>query len=149
MPVVPADVLANIKSIYLNQIHNTTTRLQKITGTTNVDNHPGYSVDTVNTLAVYIGFKCSIYHILSGKVNRVFKERDPANFLAELGIFTEDVYCVNFVTGQIIAKEGFPLITILADLKEDEQVEILGKWWKVRKVIPDSEGIQVQVLCVK
>ena len=150
MTILPTGVKERMRSIFAERMHNTVTSVKKISATTTDQLDPRYEETTQNTLTVYTDFGCSYYHMLSGKIDRMFAERDIAELTAQLGTLEQIMYVVRYVcdlTLSTTSPAGGP--AVVNNLKLDEEVLIDGEWWKVRLVIEDSEGVQHTALLSK
>lgn len=143
------DTLIVMRENYRTHIHNVLTPVKKIISTPSNDANPGYESSAGITLSEYTNFYCSYFNVLSGKTDRVFKEREPLEQLEQFGLMNRDVYIIQYVSGLdlTIITGGDPPKT--SDFVVDEQIFVDNQWWIVRKVIPDSEGIQHTVFVVK
>lgn len=144
MPILNPVELELMKEAYARDIHNTILSIRKFDGeTTTYDENPLYKADTKNAFTEYAGFPCSVYYILSGKVNRLFDERNVQT-LKDLGLLDEDIWIVNYI-------QDFEFVTgILTNLKVGDQIELTtDNWYEVKMVVEDSEGLQAKAIVTK
>ena len=144
MPVLSAGVKAGLRTSYLRAIHNSTCNVKKRIGETTANANPIFESSKTQTYREYTGFKCSYYHALSGKMNRLFDERGNPELSALLGTLSGDTYVVSYVCDLTLTAgaDGYAYSPIPNNLAVDEEILIKGVWYKVRVVVPDSEGIQ-------
>jgi len=145
MPIIPAQILEKLRThVFPKYLINTTTSVKKILSYTTETSNPHYPSSKVPVFTEYNNFVCSIINMLSGKVNRLFGEREMSELIAELGIVGNEAYVIQYVSDQELVPGVYNNLIL------DEQILIeletcdsgaCDNWWKVRKVIPDSEGL--------
>lgn len=144
MPVLSPAAKAQYRVIFDQQIHNLVTSVHKIKTVEQTSENPYFQAPAnITEFDTYNTFRCSAFDMLSGKVNRLFGERDPHELVAELGLANKRVMVVNYVPGLELAA-GVP-----NNLAVGEEVQLENEWWRVQVVIPDSEGVQHTALCAK
>ena len=149
MTIIPTGALDIVREQFRTHIYNVLTPVKKIIANTNNDENPGYAASEGNTLAEYTGFYCSYFNILSGKTDRVFKERDSLEQFEQFGLIDKDAYIIQYISGISLTPVNIGDPARTSDFLVDEQIHIDNNWWIVRKVIPDSEGVQHTVFVVK
>ena len=150
MTIMPVGVRNRARTILAARMHNLTTSVKKITSTTTTQKDPRYKESEQPVFTTYTDFQCSYYHMLSGKVDRMFSERDIAELTQQLGTFEQTIYAVRYISDLTLSVSSPPGGSpITNNLIIDEEVLIDSEWWKVRIVVPDSEGIQHTALVTK
>jgi len=131
-------------------MHNQTINVKKISGVTTTQKDPRYKETEQPTFDEYSDFDCSYYHMLSGKIDRMFSERDIAELTEQLGTMEQTIYAVRYISGLTLTAGVIgPEPPITNNLVLEEEVKIDAEWWKVRLVVPDSEGVQHTALVTK
>jgi len=144
MPILNPVELELMKVAYARDIHNTLLSIRKHNGAATTYNaNPLYKTESENAFTEYSGFPCSVYYILSGKVNRLFDERNLQT-LKDIGLLDEDIWVVNYI-------QGFEFVTgVLTDLQRGDQIELnTGDWYYVQMIVEDSEGLQAKAIVTK
>lgn len=135
-----------LRSVYASRIHNTAYTVRKKSGTVVNQANPMFEGVKEAQFTAYTDFYASVYDILSGKVNRMFAERGAPEILAELGVHQQDVRVVVYVCDTDLTSNT---PTVPNNLEVDEEILIDSEWWRVIKVVADSEGVQHTALAVR
>lgn len=163
MPVLSEAQRAIFRRQFKRLIHNMTTSVKKVETLTTVQPDPRFQSRTEKTLLQWDDFKCSIFHFLSGKTDRLLQERGERDLIAQLGLTPETTIVVQYVNDELLTvpnyeasygddPAGWPipqLTDTLNNLAVNDEVLWKGEWWVVKAVIPDSEGIQHTVIASK
>jgi hypothetical protein len=155
MPIFDAGQKQTARENYKQLIHNFVTSVKITTDTTPVQPDPRFTARSFKTQVKWDDFHCSIFHFLSGKTDRLLQERGMRDLIAPLGLTPDDSIVVQYVCDDLLIIPDYddppdvPLTEISNNLSLDDEVLFNGEWWKVKVVIPDSEGIQHTVFATK
>lgn len=141
MLITPAELIA-LRSLLEEYHHVTNLSVRKIMSYTSVTNHPAMGSGSIPVFEQFDTFKCTAIHIFSGKMNRIFAERQTFELLQQFSQMEGTLYVVHYVKDKVLTKGVAPIITASHNLEVDEELLIDGDWWKAKMIIPDSQNIQ-------
>jgi hypothetical protein len=137
-------------------IHNFVTSVRKANTVVSVQPDPRFEARNQITLLKWDDFHCSIFHFLSGKTDRLLSERGERDLVAQLGLTPETAIVVQYVCDDLLYEPDYegdepevPLTSTINNLTVNDEILWEGEWWKIKAVIPDSEGIQHTVFACK
>jgi hypothetical protein len=145
MPVLTPSQKLTAKVQYKKFIHNFTTSVRKASSSTSVQPDPRIHARDQVVLKQWDDFKCSMFHFLSGKTDRLLQERSYNDLVAQLGIVPDRAIVVQYVCDEYIRVPNpldDPVIPVLNNLTVNDEILYSGEWFIIKTVIPDSEGIQ-------
>lgn len=143
MTILSSQALTVQRGILKRRLHNDIYSIRKWIAGTTIDENPLFTADNADDWIEYDGFKALAVEVLSGKMNRLFEERN-LDILKDLGSVNKVVYVINYVPNQELATGE------LISLEENDQIELFtNDWWKILQIVPDSQGLQQQAIATK